>query len=109
MNHLMTSKQVRTMKAIKLSQAQYKMLSNVATGAAWDAHLVSKVAQGGARTTRAILLRTGCMKNGVVTDVGRRALLAYACEHSTVEAGHSSEKDESPIVTPYSSQPVVQY
>lgn len=62
------------MKPVKLSVAQYKMLSNVAAGRPWDSHLVGRSAHGGARATRSVLLRLGCMKNGVITEMGRMAL-----------------------------------
>ncbi len=62
------------MKPVKLSVAQHKMLSNVAAGRAWDSHLVGRSEHGGARATRAVLLRLGCMKGGVITEIGRMVL-----------------------------------
>lgn len=60
----------------KLSDAQYNMLTNVAIGKAWDSHLVGRSAHGGARSTRACLMRRGFLRNGAITEEGQAALIA---------------------------------
>lgn len=61
-------------KPHKLTPAQREVLTNLATGRRWDAHLSGRSAYGGARSTLMSLQRRGYMKAGVITQEGRNAL-----------------------------------
>lgn len=64
-------------KPHKLTPAQLAVLTNLAGGQRWDAHLSGRSAYGGARSTLMSLQRHGYIKAGAITQEGREALTGH--------------------------------
>lgn len=60
-----------TAKPRKPSEAQLRILRNLAAGLPWDAHISGRSAYGGATATVHSLTRLGYMANWRITDAGR--------------------------------------